>query len=285
MYADQPVLPAPYMLRESANMGSMRDFFGLPAIALTLYLTTWCLKIDESFRSGVLVTTTFISAAQPVISRCVGNNSIIGAILQGLFLQFVCYHFGMTRTMHVGNASQTCLTIYAAANKRPDMVAGPAEEPSLVKDDGNDNQNSDGFRSSELSRTSTWAMIGVLISIIVAATSVFADKPPPNNCIVSSRAIDNTHWQATVYEGDLSGKGCSVAAQMTLAEIEIRAYTRGLKEDVCSVSCIKRNRAGYWTAFVSVTPPGGPVDGAYCGKAFSYGNCGKGLARQRNGSV
>ena len=285
MYADQPVPPAPYMSRVLANMGSMRDLFGLPAIALTLYLTTWSLKIDESFRSGVLVTTTFISAAQPVIPRSVGKDSIMGAILQGLFLQFVCYHFGMTQTMHIGNALQTCLTIYAAANKRPDMIAGLAEEPSLAKDDGTHNQDSYGFRSSELSRTSTWAMIGVLISIIVAATSVFADKPPPNNCIVSSRAIDNTHWQATVYERDLSGTGCSVAAQMTLAETEIRAYTHNLKEDVCSVSCIKRNRAGYWTAFVSVTPPGGPVDGTYCGEAFSYGDCGKELARQRNGSV
>ena len=69
---------------------------------------------------------------------------------------------------------------------------------------------------------------------------------------------------------------------MTLAESEMRAYIRDIEEEVCSVSCLKQDYAGHWIAYVSMTPPGHPVDGTYCGEAYSYGDCGEGVVRRRD---
>ena len=43
---------------------------------------------------------------------------------------------------------------------------------------------------------------------------------------------------------------------MSLAADELRAYTRDIEEEACSVGCIKQDFAGYWTT-CAFTPEGG----------------------------
>lgn len=76
---------------------------------------------------------------------------------------------------------------------------------------------------------------------------------PINKCIVIARKVDSIHWQAAVRGEDISGKGCGIHAEMSLAIDELRAYTRDIEEEACS----KQDYAGYWTT-CAFTPEGGP---------------------------
>lgn len=256
----------------------MRLALEAPSIGLATYLIGVSLGFDKQFGSGVLITTSFISAARLMDSGFSKKESIVRSALLGLFAQFVCYHFEMNSTMRIGNALSTSFSIYLALRNSSANIESSAENSHATSEDDLDSPADESVNHSERKSTSVWLIFAGLLLVATLASYLFTNQPPTNNCIVNSREIDSVHWQAVVREGDHPGKSCGVATQMSLAADEIRAYTRDLKAEACSVNCIKQNPAGYWTAYVSVTPPGGPVDGTYCGKAYSDGDCGQGLA-------
>ena len=283
--ADQPVLPVSSATRSSisANMGGMKDFLGAPAITLTTYLAAMYLGLDWNFRSGLLTATCLIIATSDLM-----RGSIIKVVTQGLFLQFVCYHFGMGGTLRIWNAVFTSSAVYAIVKRSSSTTETSVAEPPLVNDtrtEGSplvaDEQHVQDSDPSGLRGISIWTVLVHLIPTAILAKDIFAPQHSDNKCIVIPHRIDSIHWQALVH-GDLSVAGCNTAAAMTLAESEMRAYTRDIEEEVCSVSCLKQDYAGHWIAYVSMTPPGHPVDGTYCGEAYSYGDCGEGVVRRRD---
>ena len=283
-HADHPVLPRPDQPAVvSTKPRDTRSSLEAPLIGLAMYLISVSLGFDTNFGSGVLVTTSFISAAKSVTSGTNKRESIAGSASMGLFAQLVCYHFEMKPIMHVGNALNTCFSMYLATKKSSTGAESSVEESRTNDDDSASEHTAGQPRSGEGKGTIIWFIFAGLSLIASVANYLSSDQLPLSNCIVSTHKIDNIHWQAIVYGGDSSGSGCDVPTQMALVEREMRVYTRSLKADSCSVSCIKQNYTGYWTAFVSVTPPGSPVDGTYCGEAYSFGNCGQGLARQKIG--
>lgn len=119
------------------------------------------------------------------------------------------------------------------------------------------------------------------MSLFLTATIVgrlHSNRPPAKNCIVSTGIIDSTQWQAVVRGRGLGNKGCDLSAQISLLAGEITVYTRGLEAEAYSVSYIKQDHAGYWTACVSVNRKVAQ-DGTHHGEAYSHGGRGKGLAR------
>jgi hypothetical protein len=270
-----------------AHMDGMKDFLGAPTIALTTYLAAWYLGLDWNFGSGVLTATCLITGAQIATSGLTKGGSIIKIVMQGLFMQFVCHHFGMGDITRIWNAFMTCSALYAITNRSSSTAERPFAESPLE----NDKQNADpslvidspNIQDSKLS--GVWIAIAYLIPMLIVAKDVFARQPSTNTCIAFTKQEDSTHWHALIYDRDLSGTGCDATAQMALAEREMNVYTRNLEDEVCSVSCLKQNYSGYWTAYVSVTPSGSPADGKYCGEAYSYGDCGTGLVRRRVGSL
>ena len=285
MNADQPLPPKIHRLSTSANEGGMRKILQAPTIALMTYLAGWYLELDQNFGSGVLTATSFITATELTTSGSSGERSIFSLVMQGLLWQLACYHFEMSGIVRMGYALSTCFSVYVTANRSSNIGESRTERSCFSNHDANDEHTTTVSNNNALNKITIFTVVATLVFIIIVAMNSSASQLSAKNCMSSVHRIDHTHWEAIVYERDLSGRGCNAAAQMALAESEMRVYTRSLREEACSVSCIKRNYAGYWTAYVSVTPPGSPVDGTYCGDAYSYGDCGKGLVRQRVGSL
>jgi hypothetical protein len=184
--------------------------------------------------------------------------------------------------IRISNALNTCYSVYLATRNSPANAERPAEKSRVVENKTNkdlDELIAEKLQLSGSKRTTIWSIFAGLILIATTARYLFTNQLPTNNCIVSTRKIDSVHWQAVVRGGDSLGKDCDVPTQMSLAADEIRAYTRDLNAEACSVSCIKQNYAGYWAAYVSINSSGGPVDGTYCGEAYSHGDCGQGSTR------
>jgi len=279
--ADHVARPNLNQTAASTNGHGMRAALEAPLIGLAMYLVGVALGLHEQFASGVLITASFISATRLMNSGFSQKESIVGSASLGLFAQLVCYHFKMSPIMRIGNALSTSFSIYLASRSNSSGTESSTGGSKIISEDGFDNTTVESTNLRENKRSSIWLVFVGLISVATIAGYLFTNQPPTNTCTISTRKIDSTHWQAVVRGGDLSGRGCDVPAQMSLAADEIRAYTRDLKEDACSVSCLKQNHAGYWTAYVSITAPGGPVDSTYCGEAYSYGNCGQSSTRQR----
>jgi hypothetical protein len=269
----------------SSNTYDLKDCLEAPSIGLAAYLLGWSLGFDEDFGSGVILTTGCTSVARFMNSGFSKDESIINITTLGLFSQLACHHFEMGFAIRISNALNTCYSMYLATRNSPANAERPAEKSRIVEnktDEDLDELIAEKPQLSESKRTKIWSVFAGLILIATIVTYLFASQPPTNDCMISTRKIDSTHWQAVV-RADVSSKGCDVPTQMSLAAGEMRAYTRDINEQACSVSCIKQNNAGYWTAYVSITRSGGPVDGTYCGEAYSHGNCGQGLTRQRTG--
>ena len=282
IHVDHPEPPHIHQPAAPTKGHGMRLALEAPSIGLATYLIGVSLRFHEQFGSGVLITTSFISAARLVESGFSKKESIVRSASLGLFAQLVCHHFEMNSTMRIGNALSTSFSIYLALRNISANIESSAENSHVNSEVDLDSPADESVNHSEWKSTSIWLAFAGLLSVATLASYLFANQPPTNNCIVTSRKIDSVHWQAVVRDGDHPGKSCGLATQMSLAADEIRAYTRDLKEESCSVNCIKQNSAGYWTAYVSITPPGGPVDGTYCGKAYSNGDCGQGSIGQRN---
>lgn len=271
----QPLPPKIQRLSTSAKERGTRDFLEAPTIAMMTYFAGWYLGLDKNFGSGVLTTTLFITTTELTASGSSEERSIYSLAMQGLLWQLACYHFETSRIKRLGYALSTCFSVYVTANRGSNIGESRIERSFLGDHDANDEHTTTGSNKNGLNKITIFIVVATLLFTIIAAMDPFTDQLSANNCISSVHQIDHTHWEAIVYERDLSGRGCNAAAQMALAESEMRVYTRGLGEEACRVSCIKQNYAGYWTAYVSVTPPGSPVDGTYCGDAYSYGDCGK----------
>ncbi|KAM0711847.1 hypothetical protein Q7P35_001216 [Cladosporium inversicolor] len=280
IHTDHPVPPSVHQTAVSTNGHGMKLALEAPSIGLATYLIGVSLGFDKQFGSGVLITTSFISAARLVDSGFSKKESIVRSASLGLFAQLVCCHFEMNFTMRIGNALSTLFSIYLALRNSSSNIDSSAENLHLTSEDDLDSPADESVDHSESKSTSIWLVFAGLLLVATLASYLFTNQPPTNNCIVTSRKIDSVHWQAVVREGDHPGKSCGVATQMSLAADEMRAFTRGLKEEACSVNCIKQNSAGYWTAYVSITPPGGPADGTYCSEAYSNGDCGQGVTRK-----
>jgi hypothetical protein len=277
--ADHSERPNVYQTAAPTKGHGMRAALEAPLIGLSMYLVGVALGLHEQFASGVLITTSFISAARLMNSGFSQKERIVGSASLGLFAQLVCYHFEMNHIMRIGNALSTSFSIYLASRSSSSSNESSAGGSEIIS--GNDHSAVESGDLSENKRANTWLVFAGLVFVATFAGYLFTNRLPTNTCTISTRKIDSTHWQAVVHGGDLSGRGCDVPTQMSLAADEMRAYTRGLKEDACSVSCLKQNHAGYWTAYVSITAPGGPVDRTYCGEAYSFGDCGQGLDGQR----
>ena len=271
---DHPGPPNVDQAAVSTKGHGMRLALEAPSIGLATYLIGVLLGFHEQFGSGVLITTSFISAARLMDSGFSNKESIARSASHGLLAQLVCYHFEMNSAMRVGNALSTSISIYLALRNSSSSIESSAESSHVTSEDDFDSSADESVNHSEGKSTSIWLVFAGLFFVATLASYLFTNQPPTNNCIVTSRKIDSVHWQAVV-RADVSGKGCDVPTQMSLAADEIRAYTRDLNAESCSVSCIKQNNAGYWAAYVSITPSGGPVDGTYCGEAYSHGNCGQ----------
>jgi hypothetical protein len=279
--ADHPMQPNVNQTAAPTKGHGMRATLEAPLIGLAMYLVGVALGLHEQFASGVLITTIFISAARLMTSGFSQKEMIAGSASLGLFAQLVCYHFEMNPIMRIGNALSTSFSIYLAWRSSSSTTESSAGRSHAISESALDSAAIESTDLSENKRTSIWLVFAGLVFVATFAGYLFANQISTNTCTISTSKIDSTHWQAVVRGGDLSGKGCDVPAQMSLAADEMRAYTRDLREDFCSVSCVKQNHAGYWTAYVSITPPGGPVDRTHCGEAYSHGNCGQGLTRQR----
>lgn len=276
-HAGHPAPPSMDQRNISSNTYGLKDCLEAPSIGLAAYLLSWSLGFDEDFGSGVILTTGCTSAARFMNSGFSKDKSIINITTLGLFSQLACHHFEMGLAIRISNALNTCYSVYLATRNSPTNAECPAEKSRMVEnktDKDLDEIIAENPQLSESKRTKIWSVFAGLILIATIATYLFANQPPTNDCMISTRKIDSTHWQAVV-RADVSSKGCDIPTQMSLAADEMRAYTRELHAEACSVSCIKQNNAGYWTVYVSVTPSGGPVDGTYCGEAFSHGNCGQ----------
>lgn len=278
LYADHLVPPNMDQTVISSKVQGIRDCLEAPSIGVAAYLLGWSLGFDEDFGSGVIVNTGCISAAKFMNSGHSNNESIINIISLGLFSQLACHHFETGFAIRISNALNTCYSVYLATRNSSAKAESPVKESHIVEikpDKDIDEPITENSKLSEDTQTNiSWSVLAGLILIATVASYLFTNQLPTNNCIVSTRKIDSIHWQAVV-RADVSGKGCDVPTQMSLAADEIRAYTRDLNAESCSVSCIKQNNAGYWAAYVSITPSGGQVDGTYCGEAYSHGNCGQ----------
>jgi hypothetical protein len=265
----------------SSKSQGIRDFLEAPSIGLAAYLLGWSLGFDEDFRSGVIVAAGFIGAARFVAPGFSRKKSIINITTLGLFSQLAYYHFEMGFAICISDALSTCYSVYLATKNSSRKAESPAKQSHIIgneNDKGLDELITEDSQLSGSRRTQIWSVLAGFILIATIASYLFTNQLPTNDCIVSTRKVDSSHWQAVV-RADISGKGYDVPTQMSLAVDEIRAYTRDLNAGACSVSCIKQKYACYRTAYVSITPAGRPVDGTYCGEAYSFGNCGQGSTR------
>ena len=92
-HADHTLPPNVHQTAVSTEGHGVRVTLEAPLIGLATYLIGVSLGFRDEFGSGVLIATSFISAARLMDSGFSKKESIVGNASLGLFAQLVCYHF------------------------------------------------------------------------------------------------------------------------------------------------------------------------------------------------
>lgn len=115
------------------------------------------------------------------------------------------------------------------------------------------------------------AVTSFLLTLALGIASQVKSDSKANDCTEHTGAIDGVHW--SVYA---EGRNCDTTAQLDTIAGAIAVYLRKQNSSVCGTHCIRMDHGGTWNGYVTLAPAGQNIDNFYCGRAYTFGQCGSG---------